>query len=249
MSNPAEDSFQLVSIIVPVFNEIKSLRQILDQIDAVRLDGLQKEIILVESGSTDGSTELCKQLATDRSYKLVIEEAPKGKGHAVREGFKHATGQIIMIQDADLEYSPTDYPELLKPIIEHKAQFVLGSRHLGAGTYKIRSYDNVWYSRVLNVGSIVFNVLFYSLYGIVLTDPQTMYKVFHRKCLEKVHFVSNRFDLDWEIVCKFVRAGFLPMEIPVSYHGRSNSEGKKIRIWPDAYLAARAIFRFRISKL
>lgn len=237
-----------LSIIVPVYNEVESLRGLIDRVERVELP-VRKEFILVESGSTDGSRELVAKLAEERGYKAIFEDRPNGKGSAVVRGFEAATGDILLIQDADLEYDPNDYGDLIDPILKGKARFVLGSRHLGAGTWKIRRYDDSkWYAGILNAGSVFFNTVFYALYGVELTDPQTMYKVFRRECLKGIVWESKRFDLDWEIVCKFVRNGHIPLEVPVNYRGRSAAEGKKIKIWPDAWLALRAIVRFRVKK-
>lgn len=240
----------LLSVIIPIYNEATTLDEVLNRVYTAPLpEGLELEVILVESGSMDGSRRIVEKHALRENVRAIYEERPNGKGSAVELGFKCARGDIILIQDADLEYDTKDYLEILLPIVQGKSKFVLGSRHLGAGTYKIRKYDDARnLAFVLNVGSMAYHVLFWALYGVFLTDPQTMYKVFHRDCLKGITFRSKRFDLDWEIVCKFVKNGHVPLEIPISYNARSNHEGKKIRIWPDAWLALWAILKFRFGK-
>jgi glycosyltransferase involved in cell wall biosynthesis len=241
------DSQVHLSIIVPVYNEAQTLREILRQVEAVSLP-VSKEVVLVDSASTDGSREIVQNLCEEFGYKSVMLDACRGKGHAVTQGLQVATGQIILIQDADLEYDPRDYPQLLEPILSGKAVFVLGSRRLGLGTWKIRAYQkSPVYAWILNSGSLVLERLFGFLYGVTLTDPQSMYKIFKRECLEGLELRSQTFNLDWEIVCKFVRKGYYPLEVPVSYRGRSHAEGKKIRIWPDGWLAFKAIIEFRFG--
>jgi glycosyltransferase involved in cell wall biosynthesis len=238
-----------LSIIIPVYNEINYLEKILNRIEAVTIP-LEKEIILVESGSTDGSTLLVKTLSQKNNYIALFESQPSGKGSAVIKGIKAASGDIILIQDADLEYDPEDYPKLLEPILKNESQFVLGSRHLGACTWKIRKYsDAPFHSNLLNVGALCFNIIFCLIYQIKLTDPHTMYKVFQRNCIADIHWKSKKFDFDLELLVKLIRKGFIPTEIPVSYLARSPAEGKKGKIWPHAFLLLIAMFRFRFSSL
>jgi len=228
-----------------VYNEAKLFPKIMQRIEDVKLE-VVKEYVLVESNSDDGSRDLVKAYDGKRGYVVILQDKPRGKGNAVKAGLAAATGTIMLIQDADLEYDPEEYPELLKPIVEGKTKFVLGSRHLGAGSWKIRSFDDSrWYAQLINYGTEVFGLIFALLYGQTLTDPQTMYKVFRRECMDGITWKSNYFQLDWEIVCKFVKRGYIPMEIPVSYDSRSNEEGKKIKLWRDGTLALWAMFYYR----
>ena len=180
--------------------------------------------------------------------KVIYENKPQGKGHAVRNGLNHASGSMILIQDADLEYDIEDYDALLAPIASFRRLFVLGSRH--KGHWKMREFeDRNLLSGVFNFGQLLFTWLINITCGTQLMDPFTMYKVFHRECLYGLELESNRFDLDWEIVIKFVRKGLVPMEIPVNYVSRSFGEGKKVRLLLDPILWIIALLKFRYGLL
>jgi glycosyltransferase involved in cell wall biosynthesis len=244
-----------VSIIIPVFNEAQTVAELLEQVWAQSLT-LEKEIIIVESNSTDGSRELVQKFAKEKegsvtdSVLLILQEKPRGKGFAVREGFKNATGDIILIQDADLEYDVTDYPKVLQPIIDGSTSFVLGSRHVQGDTRNIRKFEgSPIKARFMNFGAVLFHTFFNVLYGVRLTDPTTMFKVFKRSCLDSFTLSGNRFDLDFELLGKLIRAGFHPIEVPISYKSRSFAEGKKIRIILDPLLWIRIILKTRLSPL
>lgn len=235
-----------LSIIMPVYNEANYIDEIISKVSSVDIGNLKKEIIIIESNSTDGTRDLIKKYENKIGFKIIYEEKPRGKGHAVRKGFKAATGDIILIQDADLEYNPDEYPKLLKPILEGNIKFVLGSRHLGNNGWVVRKFTNdPVRALVLNVGSLGFNFLFNILYGTWITDPTTMYKVFRSECLADIEFKSDYFDLDWEIVGKFIRKGYIPIEVPISYYSRSNSEGKKFKLRRDVYKNLRSVIKYR----
>jgi glycosyltransferase involved in cell wall biosynthesis len=208
---------------------------------------VEKEIIIIESNSTDGTRKLVKKYEKKKGIKIIYEDVARGKGAAIKKGFNEATGDIILIQDADLEYDPKEYPVLLLPILSGAADFVLGSRHLGMNTWQIRKFDySKWYGNLVNLGSEALNMLFYILYQVKLTDPQTMFKVFRKECISDVNFKSNYFQLDWEIVIKLIKKGYIPKEVPISYKARTVEEGKKIRLSRDGILALIAIFKYRI---
>jgi glycosyltransferase involved in cell wall biosynthesis len=222
-----------LSVIVPVFNERATVEPALAQLLAKEVPGVAIEIIIVESNSTDGSRELVLKHRDHPRVRVILEEKPRGKGHAVRAGLAVATGDIILIQDADLEYDLADYDPLLAPILAGEQTFMLGSRH-GHGGFKIRHFDDQPVRAfVLNCAHWAFTLLINGSLWIWLRDPFTMYKVFRRDCLQGIKLTCNRFDFDWELLIKLVRAGHRPLEIPVSYNSRSFAEGKKIRIFRD----------------
>jgi glycosyltransferase involved in cell wall biosynthesis len=232
ISLPSDRPLKL-SVIVPVFNEGATVRAALEAIFAKTISGWELEIIIVESNSTDGSRDIVRDFAAHPRAKLVLEDRPRGKGHAVRAGFAEATGDVILIQDADLEYDLQDYDVLLAPIAAGRQTFVLGSRH-GEGGWAIRKFtDQPVRALVLNLAHWGFTLLINVSLGIWLRDPFTMYKVFRRDCLDGLTFECNRFDFDWELLIKLIRKGHRPIEIPVSYKSRSFEEGKKIRMWRD----------------
>jgi glycosyltransferase involved in cell wall biosynthesis len=238
-----------LSVIIPVYNEAATFIPLIEQVLAVKIPNTEKEIIIVESGSTDGTKDLVKKYEKHGNIKIFYQEKPQGKGNAVKLAFKHVTGDIILIQDADLEYKPSEYNKLIQPILDNNTSFVLGSRPLGKESWNIRKYPGYFmYARLLNLGGFIYTMLFNLLYGVWLTDPATMFKVFKTECIKDMHFKSNYFELDWEIVAKLIRADHKPLEVAISYTARSTAEGKKIRFFRDGFLVFLAIVRFRFFK-
>lgn len=234
-----------LSIIIPIYNEAATCQELLDRVLNIKLP-VKKEIIIIESNSTDGTREIIQKLEKQKEIKLIWQPKPLGKGNAVQHGLAIATGDIILIQDADLEYKPEEYPLLLAPILAHKTSFVLGSRPLGKESWSIRRYPSYFfYARLLNFGGLLYTMLFNLFYGIWLTDPATMFKVFRKECIKDVLWKTTYFDFDWELVAKLIRKGYKPIEIPISYASRSTAEGKKIRFFRDGFLVLCAIVRFR----
>jgi glycosyltransferase involved in cell wall biosynthesis len=245
-----------LSIIIPVYNEAPTLEELLNQVWSAHLPaGISRELIIVDNDSSDGSYGIARLFAETRDHTSthevkIFQCLRRGKGNAVQMGFQWAGGDIFMIQDADLEYDTRDYPQLLEPILEGRSPFVLGSRHLAAGDWKIRRFENRPVRGFLfNCGGLFFHGLFNLFYGVRLTDPTTMYKVFHRKCLSGLSFQAQYFDFDYELLGKLIRAGFTPLEVPVSYRSRGFDEGKKINVWRDPWTWIWAILKFRFSPL
>jgi len=237
-----------VSIIVPVYNEGATVRELLDSLLALRLAGVNKEVIIVESNSTDGSRPIVQSYAGREGVKIILQPGPRGKGFAVREGLAAAIGDIIMIQDADLEYDLDDYEGLLAPIMAWQSIFVLGSRHLFG--WKMRKFtDAPVMAVILNLGHQFFRTLVNVALNTQMTDPFTMYKVFRRDALFGIELRSSRFDLDIELVMKLVRKGYLPLEIPVNYASRSFAEGKKVSFTRDGLTWVGTILQYRLRAI
>lgn len=237
-----------VSIIVPVYNERATFPKLIGALTAKQLRGLTKEIIIVESNSTDGTREEVLKYKGAPGIKIILEEKPLGKGHAVRTGLASATGGFVMIQDGDLEYDLNDYDELLEPLLRYRKAFVLGSRH--SKGWKMRHFaDQPFLSLIMNFGQIFFTTLLNIFCRQNLKDPFTMYKVFRKDCVHGLVFKANRFDFDWEIVIKLLRKGYRPLEIPVNYNSRSFKEGKKVSFFKDPLLWLWALIRFRFGPL
>jgi len=240
---------QICSVVIPAFNEGETFKILMDAVIAKQLpNGMGKEIIVVESNSKDGTREQVLKYQNLPGVKIVLQDRALGKGNAVRAGFSQATGDVLYIQDADLEYDLNDLDVLLEPIIKYQTPFVLGSRH--GGKWKMREFvDEKGLSTFFNFGHFLFTSLLNILYGQRMKDPFTMYKVFRRDCLHGLVFESNRFDFDFELVIKLIRKGYTPLEIPVNYRSRSYKEGKKVRIFRDPFTWIRALVKYRFDKI
>ena len=237
-----------VSFIIPVYNENSTVNQLLNSVynkDISHL-GLKKEIIIIESNSTDGTRESVQKFAEiHNDVKIILEDRPRGKGHAVRNGFNAATGDFIAIQDGDLEYDINDYDKLLLPLVNYREAFVLGSRHTGDWHMRKFGRGENGIAMLMNMGQIFFTGLINIGCGVKLKDPFTMYKLFRRECLHGLKFDGNRFEIDWEILIKLIRKGFIPFEIPVNYLSRSFKQGKKIRLFQDPILCLMGFIKYR----
>jgi len=237
---------KVLSIIVPVYNEEKTIGKVLDGILAVPLEGLSKEVIIVESNSADSTRRIVEKYARENTgIKLILEDAPKGKGHAVRAGFAQAAGDFIAIQDGDLEYDVNDYAQLVAPLVSYRKAFVLGSRH--TESWKIRSFgaNRRLTALYMNFGHVLFTRLINMGCGTRLKDPFTMYKLFRRECLYGLEFDGNRFEIDWEIIIKLTRKGYIPEEIPVNYNSRGYKEGKKVSLFLDPLIWIKSFIKYR----
>jgi 2-polyprenyl-3-methyl-5-hydroxy-6-metoxy-1,4-benzoquinol methylase len=238
-----------LSIVLPAYNEAATIGTVLNALLEKDLEPLDKEIVLVESNSSDGTREIALKYEHHPNVRVVLEERPQGKGHAVRTGLRHATGDFILIQDADLEYDLEDYEVLLEPLLNGRLAFVLGSRH-GGKTWKLRTFKGRWgIAKLLNLGHWFFKTLVNVFYGLSLKDPFTMYKVFRRDCLTGLTFECNYFDFDYELLIKLVRNGYIPSEIPVNYRSRSFAEGKKVSLLRDPSTWLRAVIKFRFTRM
>jgi len=225
-----------LSVIVPVYNEKRTLDAILHKVRSVA-DGTDKEIIIVDGGSVDGTHEILARQEKEPNTRVIYEGAPKGRGHALREGMKVATGDVILFQDADLELDPNDYPALLAPIAEGKADVVFGSRFL-QGRPAMTPLQ--WLgNRVVTEG---VNLCFRSR----LTDVETCYQVFRREAVSEAQVKSNDFAFTVELTIRLVQNKHRIVEIPISYFPRGRNEGKKVR-WKDGFVALATIVRCRLG--
>ena len=222
-----------ITILIPVYNEVDTLRAILEKVENADFCGLEKEIILIDDCSTDGTKEIYPSLP----YKVLYHDVNQGKGAALRDGFKEATGDIIVIQDADLEYDPVDYKDLIKLILEDKADVAYGSRLNGGKPSRAFMFHHLLGNKLL---TFVTNVL----YNTTLTDMETCYKAFRADFIKDIEIKSNRFDFEPEITAKVLKKGARLYELSTSYYGREFSEGKKIT-WKDGFHALWALIKFR----
>ena len=225
-----------VSIVMPCFNEIDTIEPIIQKVLQVELP-LARELVIVDDYSTDGTRDYIQTLNDRDEIKVVLHEVNQGKGAALRTGFAHASGDIIIIQDADLEYEPNEYLKLLKPILDGRADVVYGSRFAGGETHRVLYF---WHS-VVNKTLTLFSNMFT---GLNLTDMEVCYKVFKREILEGMTLKSNRFGFEPEFTVKVAKKKLRIYEVPISYSGRTYAEGKKIG-WKDGVKAIFSIFYFR----
>jgi len=224
-----------LSIVIPVYNEEATIRAILDKVRTVDV-GMDKEIIVVDDGSHDRTRQILKEEEAKGDIRVVYHEKNKGKGAAVRTGIANARGDFIIIQDADLEYDPQDYPKLLKPLLEGEADVVYGSRFLSGGGEKMLSLHRI--------GNRFLTAITNLLYGSSLSDMETCYKVFRTKLIRAIPLHSNRFEIEPEITAKILKRGYKILEVPISYRGREFHEGKKIS-WKDGFGALWTLLKYR----
>ncbi len=222
-----------ISVIIPAFNEVKTIKEIVRRVKATNM---VFEIVIVDDGSVDGTCELLRSMEDEPLLKIIYHERNQGKGAAVVTGFRNATGEVFVIQDADLEYDPREYPELLKPIQEELADVVYGSRFLG----KPRRTAMFWHMVANKLLTLMTNVL----YNTILTDMETGYKILRREVVEDMTIHARRFDFEPEFTAKILKRRFRIFEVPITFNPRDYEEGKKIML-QDAFTAVWTLLKYR----
>ncbi len=224
-----------VSVIIPVYNEQETIEPLIQKVEEAYFGGLEKEIILVDDASSDGTKKILKEY--EKKYKVLYHDVNKGKGAAIKTAVKEATGDYVVIQDADLEYSPNDYDRLLPLLINNEADVVYGSR------FKNKENDKnfIWKNKLANKFlTLLTNILF----DAEITDMETCYKAFKRDFIQGINIKSDRFDFEPEITAKVIKNKARLKEVPISYFGRGHDEGKKIN-WKDGIMAIFTMIKFR----
>jgi glycosyltransferase involved in cell wall biosynthesis len=229
-----------LTVVIPAYNERATVAELLRRVAQAPVPpGVGLELIVVDDGSKDGTRELLAELerAADPPFRLILHEVNRGKGAAIRTGFAAASGDVVLVQDADLEYDPRDYPMLLQPILDGDADVVYGSRFQG-GPHRVLFF---WHS----VGNQFLTTLSNMLTDLNLSDMETCYKVFRREILQQLRLESNRFGIEPELTAKVAKVGARIWEVPITYHGRTYAEGKKIG-WKDGFSAIWAILKYNL---
>ena len=227
-----------VSIVIPCYNEKNTIEKIVEAVRAAPIEN--KEIIVVDDCSGDGTQDLLRERISQRVDQIVYHPVNRGKGAALRSGFAAASGDIILVQDADLEYSPDDYPVLLDPLISGKADAVFGSRFMGGRPHRVLFFWHMVGNRFLTLLSNMFT-------NLNLTDMETGYKAFRAPLIKSILLEEDRFGIEPEIVAKLARSGCRIYEVGISYNGRNYSEGKKVN-WKDGIRAAYAIMKYNLQR-
>ena len=225
----------LLSVVMPVFNERATIEEIIGRVQAVPI---RTELIVVDDGSTDGTREILKELAAKTPFKLIFQPKNAGKGAALRRGFEEVTGDLVVIQDADLEYSPEEFPELIELICEGRADVVYGSRFLGR--HRVFLFTHYAGNRFL---TLVTNIL----YNTMLSDMETCYKVMRTEVLRSMTLESDGFGIEPELTAKIFKRHYRVYEVPITYDGRGYEEGKKIT-WRDGFVALWVLLKYRFSE-
>ena len=225
-----------LSVIIPCYNEAASIRTIVERVKAAPVESL--EIIVVDDASTDGTREILQRELEAEVDRVIYHEKNRGKGAAVRSGLQAFTGEVVIIQDADLEYDPREYPRLMAPILEHDADVVYGSRFSGGESHRVLYF---WHM----VGNKVLTLLSNMLTNLNLSDMETCYKVFRREAIRSIEIEEDRFGIEPEITAKLARRGCVFYEVGISYYGRTYQEGKKIN-WRDGFRAIYVILKYNL---
>jgi glycosyltransferase involved in cell wall biosynthesis len=228
-----------ISIVIPCYNEIDTIAAIIEKVQQVDLP-LEREFVLIDDCSTDGTRDYLQSIGHQDGMTVVMHDVNQGKGAALRSGFSHATGDVIIIQDADLEYEPDEYPKLLKPILDGKADVVYGSRFAGGESHRVLYFWHSLGNRFLTFLSNMFT-------NLNLTDMEVCYKVFRRELLEKIEIEEDRFGFEPEFTAKIAKLDCVIYEVGISYYGRTYEEGKKIG-WRDGVRAVYVIMKYGLLK-
>lgn len=228
-----------LSIVIPIYNEVKTIETILKKVEKADIGKLEKEIVIVNDRSTDGTDKVLSSL-NKKEYKVISHQVNQGKGAALRTGFQHCSGQIIIIQDADLEYDPNEYRKLIQPILDGKADVVYGSRFLKGDCQRVIYFWHYIGNRLLTLFSNMFT-------NLNLTDMETCYKIFRAELIKKINIKENRFGFEPEITAKIMKYKPRVYEVAISYHERGYKEGKKIN-WKDGLRALYCIIKYAIFK-
>jgi glycosyltransferase involved in cell wall biosynthesis len=232
-----KEDMMKISIVIPCYNEIKTIETLLSRVLAVDLGQNEREVVVIDDFSTDGTRDYL-QTIDDDTIRVVFHEENQGKGAALRTGFAHAQGNVIIIQDADLEYDPEEYPKLLKPILEGNADVVFGSRFAGGESHRVLYF---WHS----IGNKFLTLLSNMFTNLNLTDMEVCYKVFKREILQTITLEEDRFGFEPEFTAKVARRDYIVYETGISYHGRTYQEGKKIN-WRDGFRAIYVILKYGV---
>jgi len=226
-----------LTVVIPVYNEVDTIVSLVDRVQALTLN---KDIVLVDDCSTDGTRDLLRSTTFSSNVRVLYHDVNQGKGAALRTGFAAATGDVVIIQDADLEYDPAEYPKLLQPIMDGKADVVFGSRFAGGESHRVLYFWHAVGNKLLTLCSNAFT-------NLNLTDMETCYKVFRRKVLDEIQIEENRFGFEPEITAKVSKLGVRIYEVGISYAGRTYAEGKKIG-WKDGVRAMWCIVKYNVLR-